>query len=86
MARSASCGIGSIKSPSISHRCRSRPGAGHAPCHPHFYLHSINPATGAERTGWPVTIQGSGRIIVATGNGVSPAPGPGTRSSSPVPA
>ncbi|GAB3855334.1 choice-of-anchor D domain-containing protein [Dactylosporangium cerinum] len=27
--------------------------------HPHFYLHSINPATGAERAGWPVTIQGS---------------------------
>ncbi|MFI5910814.1 choice-of-anchor D domain-containing protein [Dactylosporangium sp. NPDC051541] len=27
--------------------------------HPHFYLHSINPATGAERGGWPVTIQGS---------------------------
>ncbi|GAA3266483.1 choice-of-anchor D domain-containing protein [Dactylosporangium vinaceum] len=129
--------------------------------HPHFYMHSINPATGAERSGWPVTIQGtptndpsntfnpktaaqrpglllldgvvyagfashcdygpyvgyvagvrtttpamstlwsteagrstgmggiwqsggglvsdgSGRIIVATGNGVSPAPGPGT--------
>jgi F5/8 type C domain/Abnormal spindle-like microcephaly-assoc'd, ASPM-SPD-2-Hydin len=27
--------------------------------HPHFYLHSISPATGAERAGWPVTIQGS---------------------------
>jgi hypothetical protein len=27
--------------------------------HPHFYLHSINPATGVERAGWPVTIQGS---------------------------
>ncbi|MFG2043316.1 choice-of-anchor D domain-containing protein [Dactylosporangium sp. NPDC048998] len=27
--------------------------------HPHFYMHSINPATGAERAGWPVTIQGS---------------------------
>ncbi|GAA4253231.1 choice-of-anchor D domain-containing protein [Dactylosporangium darangshiense] len=27
--------------------------------HPHFYMHSINPATGAERSGWPVTIQGS---------------------------
>ncbi|MET7424854.1 choice-of-anchor D domain-containing protein [Dactylosporangium sp. NPDC005555] len=27
--------------------------------HPHFYLHSINPATGVERSGWPVTIQGS---------------------------
>jgi hypothetical protein len=26
---------------------------------PHFYLHSVNPATGAERAGWPVTIQGS---------------------------
>ncbi|MER7004338.1 choice-of-anchor D domain-containing protein [Dactylosporangium sp. NPDC000555] len=26
---------------------------------PHFYMHSINPATGAERAGWPVTIQGS---------------------------
>ena len=129
--------------------------------HPHFYLHSVSPTTGVERTGWPVTIQGapsndpahtfnpetsaqrpglllldgviyagfashcdfgpyvgyiagvktgtpamstlwsteagrttgmagiwqsggglvsdgSGRIIVATGNGVSPAPGPGT--------
>ncbi|GAA1527679.1 hypothetical protein GCM10009827_050930 [Dactylosporangium maewongense] len=27
--------------------------------HPHFYLHSVNPATGVERAGWPVTIQGS---------------------------
>ncbi|GAA2337179.1 choice-of-anchor D domain-containing protein [Dactylosporangium salmoneum] len=27
--------------------------------HPHFYMHSINPTTGAERSGWPVTIQGS---------------------------
>jgi hypothetical protein len=27
--------------------------------HPHFYLHSVNPATGAERGGWPVTIQGA---------------------------
>jgi hypothetical protein len=27
--------------------------------HPHFYMHSISPATGAERSGWPVTIQGS---------------------------
>ncbi|WP_432839202.1 choice-of-anchor D domain-containing protein [Dactylosporangium sp. CA-092794] len=27
--------------------------------HPHFYMHAINPATGAERSGWPVTIQGS---------------------------
>jgi hypothetical protein len=27
--------------------------------HPHWYMHSIIPATGAERTGWPVTIQGS---------------------------
>ena len=27
--------------------------------HPHFYLHAINPATGVERSGWPVTIQGS---------------------------
>lgn len=26
--------------------------------HPHFYMHSINPATGVERTGWPVMIQG----------------------------
>ncbi|MEV6926332.1 choice-of-anchor D domain-containing protein [Dactylosporangium sp. NPDC051485] len=26
---------------------------------PHFYMHSINPTTGAERSGWPVTIQGS---------------------------
>ncbi|MHA6764010.1 choice-of-anchor D domain-containing protein [Streptacidiphilus sp. PAMC 29251] len=26
--------------------------------HPHFYMHSINPATGAERSGWPVVIQG----------------------------
>jgi F5/8 type C domain/Abnormal spindle-like microcephaly-assoc'd, ASPM-SPD-2-Hydin len=26
---------------------------------PHFYLHSVNPATGVERAGWPVTIQGS---------------------------
>ncbi len=27
--------------------------------HPHFYLHAISPATGLERAGWPVTIQGS---------------------------
>ncbi len=27
--------------------------------HPHFYMHSINPATGVERSGWPVTIQGT---------------------------
>jgi hypothetical protein len=27
--------------------------------HPHFYLHSISPTTGAERAGWPVTIQGA---------------------------
>ncbi|GHJ44026.1 hypothetical protein Cs7R123_13680 [Catellatospora sp. TT07R-123] len=27
--------------------------------HPHFYMHAVNPATGVERTGWPVTIQGS---------------------------
>jgi F5/8 type C domain/Abnormal spindle-like microcephaly-assoc'd, ASPM-SPD-2-Hydin len=27
--------------------------------HPHWYMHSIDPATGAERAGWPVTIQGS---------------------------
>ena len=27
--------------------------------HPHFYLHSVNPATGVERSGWPVTVQGS---------------------------
>jgi hypothetical protein len=27
--------------------------------HPHFYLHSISPSTGVERTGWPVTIQGA---------------------------
>ena len=26
--------------------------------HPHWYMHSINPATGAERSGWPVSIQG----------------------------
>ncbi|HEV2636516.1 MAG TPA: choice-of-anchor D domain-containing protein [Actinocrinis sp.] len=26
--------------------------------HPHFYMHSIDPATGAERSGWPVMIQG----------------------------
>jgi hypothetical protein len=27
--------------------------------HPHFYMHSVDPATGAERSGWPVTIQGT---------------------------
>ncbi|WP_433615892.1 choice-of-anchor D domain-containing protein [Dactylosporangium sp. CA-139114] len=27
--------------------------------HPHFTMHKIDPATGAERAGWPVTIQGS---------------------------
>ena len=27
--------------------------------HPHFYLHAVNPSTGAERTGWPVTVQGT---------------------------
>jgi hypothetical protein len=27
--------------------------------HPHFWMHSINPATGAERAGWPVSIQGT---------------------------
>jgi hypothetical protein len=27
--------------------------------HPHYYLHAVDPATGAERSGWPVTIQGS---------------------------
>ncbi|WP_433047478.1 choice-of-anchor D domain-containing protein [Dactylosporangium sp. CS-033363] len=27
--------------------------------HPHFYMHKIDPATGTERSGWPVTIQGS---------------------------
>jgi hypothetical protein len=27
--------------------------------HPHFYMHSIDPATGVERSGWPVTIQGT---------------------------
>jgi hypothetical protein len=26
---------------------------------PHYYLHALNVNTGAERTGWPVTIQGS---------------------------
>ncbi len=27
--------------------------------HPHYYLHAIDPATGNERSGWPVTIQGA---------------------------
>jgi hypothetical protein len=27
--------------------------------HPHFWMHSISPATGAERAGWPVSIQGT---------------------------
>jgi hypothetical protein len=27
--------------------------------HPHFYMHSVDPATGVERSGWPVTIQGT---------------------------
>lgn len=27
--------------------------------HPHWYLHAIDPATGAERSGWPVSIAGS---------------------------
>ena len=27
--------------------------------HPHYYLHAIDPAGGAERDGWPVTIQGT---------------------------
>ena len=27
--------------------------------HPHYYLHAVDPATGTERSGWPVTIQGS---------------------------
>ncbi|WP_194904336.1 choice-of-anchor D domain-containing protein [Catenulispora rubra] len=26
---------------------------------PRFYLHSVNPATGVERPGWPVTVQGT---------------------------
>ncbi|MBV6702339.1 PQQ-binding-like beta-propeller repeat protein [Kitasatospora aureofaciens] len=27
--------------------------------HPHWYLHALSASTGAERTGWPVTIQGT---------------------------
>ena len=27
--------------------------------HPHWYMHSVDPATGVERPGWPVTIQGT---------------------------
>ena len=27
--------------------------------HPHYYMHALNPATGAEETGWPVTIAGA---------------------------
>ena len=27
--------------------------------HPHYYMDALNPATGAEAPGWPVTIQGS---------------------------
>ncbi|MEE1788236.1 PQQ-binding-like beta-propeller repeat protein [Streptomyces sp. SP17BM10] len=27
--------------------------------HPHWYVHALNASTGAERAGWPVTIQGS---------------------------
>ncbi|MDH6122255.1 hypothetical protein ABH930_006514 [Kitasatospora sp. GAS204A] len=27
--------------------------------HPHWYLHALDPATGAERPGWPVTIAGA---------------------------
>ncbi|MFE0459103.1 choice-of-anchor D domain-containing protein [Kitasatospora sp. NPDC058965] len=27
--------------------------------HPHWYLHALDTATGAERAGWPVTIQGA---------------------------
>ncbi|MDX6221634.1 MAG: hypothetical protein QOD91_688, partial [Frankiales bacterium] len=27
--------------------------------HPHWYMHSIIPATGVERAGWPVVIQGT---------------------------
>lgn len=27
--------------------------------HPHWYLHAINPGTGTERPGWPVTIAGA---------------------------
>ncbi|MFE9428498.1 choice-of-anchor D domain-containing protein [Kitasatospora sp. NPDC006697] len=27
--------------------------------HPHWYLHALNAATGAERSGWPVVIQGA---------------------------
>ncbi|MGW2374262.1 outer membrane protein assembly factor BamB family protein [Kitasatospora sp. NPDC001683] len=27
--------------------------------HPHWYMHALDASTGAERTGWPVTIQGT---------------------------
>ncbi|MCW2871817.1 MAG: bamB 2 [Streptomyces oryziradicis] len=27
--------------------------------HPHWYMHAVDPATGVERTGWPVTIAGA---------------------------
>ena len=27
--------------------------------HPHWYMHALNPSTGAERPGWPVVIQGT---------------------------
>src|SRR5205823_1702545 len=27
--------------------------------HPHWYMHAVDPATGAERSGWPVTIAGA---------------------------
>jgi hypothetical protein len=27
--------------------------------HPHYYMHALDPATGTEETGWPVTIAGS---------------------------
>ncbi|MEZ0095182.1 PQQ-binding-like beta-propeller repeat protein [Streptacidiphilus sp. EB129] len=27
--------------------------------HPHYYLHALNASSGAERTGWPVTLQGT---------------------------